>query len=644
MENDDEEVLDNTEMSYDLEDTEILKEFPPYEIEELTKEEILGDTVINYLLGLQDLTDRTLAIEQVRDKAREEKVLRPFNALLKAKEQKIKRSVSFEEKKISFPGIEELEYVTNKYEMDKQGRIYEIIPEVGRILVCYHPIAPVEIYKNLEDGSTKIKLAYYIDNKWNYIIVDKSTISSSQAIIKLSDNDIQVNSENAKFLVKYLAEIENLNRDIIPKSQSVSRLGWFNGELIPYSKKYEIDSVKDMPNIDEKFSEHGKLEDWVNFFKEIRKKSVVTRIIIAASVVSIMLDKIKQPGFTLHIYGESEYGKSVACMVAQSVFGNPAQVGDKGIGINFNFTANGLESVLNKYNNLPLFVNEMQHQKDAKDYDKILFLVSEGKGKTRSTKTFGVARQNSWNNIMITNGEKNIIKDNSNAGAYNRCFAYELKDYSFDNLPEVADFTKENFGTPIRKILKEMEKFDAKAIFKSELEKLNDEDTTNKQKIIQALIFTGDKITTDILFEDKYYLTIEDLSSSVIKKKDVAVEERAIEVIRDWYVSEIRHFWNKEDDNNEDTDKKKVEIFGRKIEENKIAFIVSVLKKKLLDNGYDSNEIINAWKRKEYLDRERGKNTKKVRINGELVNCIVVKFRDDEEFTDEELQGMEVPF
>ena len=625
-------------------DDEYLKEFTPYEIESLTKEEILGDTVINYLLSLQDLTDRTLAIEKVRDKAREENVLRPFNALLKEKQKLLKSTPKFGEKTLTFPGLNEVEYVTSKYELDKNGRIYEIIPDVGRILVCYHPILPVQTYINLEDGTNKVKIAFYIKKKWNYIIVDKSIIASSQAIIKLSDMGIKVNSENAKFLVKYLAEIEGLNENDIPESVSVSRLGWFNNELIPYSKKYEVDSVKDMPNLYEMFGENGKLEDWIDFFKEIRKDSVVTRIAIASSVVSIMLERIKQPGFTLHIYGQSEFGKTVSCMVAQSIWGNPAQ-DSKGIGINFNFTVNGLESALNKFNDIPLFINEMQHQKDAKDYDKILFLVAEGKGKARSTKTFGMARQNNWHNIVITNGEKNIIKDNSNAGAYNRCFAYELKDYAFENLSEVADFVKENYGTPIRKILENINNFDVKNIFKDELRKLEDEDTTNKQKIIQALILTGDKIVTDILFKDECYLTVEDLSSSVIKKKDIAVEERALEIVKDWYVSEIRHFWNKEDDK-DDTEKRKVEIYGRKIEDNKIGFIVSVLKKKLLDNGYDPNEIINAWKRKDYLDREKGKNTKKVRINGELVSCIVVNFKDDDEDNDieENLEEMEMPF
>lgn len=522
---------------------------------------------------------------------------------------------------ITFPGLNNNVYSTNKYEMTPDGIIYEVIPNVGRILVCYHPIVPVEKYKNIEDGMEKVKLAYYIDDCWNHIIVDKSLISSSQSIIKLSDTGIAVTSENAKFLIKYLSEIENLNRDKIKTNMSVSRLGWFNDKLMPYDKQYEFDNEKEMPNIQEKFEESGKLEDWAEFFREKRKYNNVSRIVMAGAVTSILLNKIKQSGFTIHVWGETEFGKSVCCMVAQSIFGNPAQTGGKGIGINFNLTNAGLEYALNTYNNIPLFINEMQHQKDAADYDKLLFLISEGKGKTRATKSGGLAKENSWNNVVITNGEKNIIKDHSNAGAYNRCISCEITNYSYKNLTEVADFCKENYGTVIREILKNLNKYDLKEIFKNNLALTESQEITNKQKILEALIMTGDKILTDIIFKDKYYLTIEDFENKTIKKTDLVIEERAYEVVRDWYVSEKRHFLAYESDDSQEI---KVEVYGKQMPKGYVAIIPSVLKKVLEDNGYDKNEVLNAWKRKNYINCERGKNTKSVRMNGAVTRCIVL--------------------
>ena len=74
---------------------------------------------------------------------------------------------------ITFPSLNDYVYNVNKYEMSPDGVIYEVIPNVGKILVCYHPIVPIEKYRNIEDGLEKIKLAYFVDNSWSNIIVDK---------------------------------------------------------------------------------------------------------------------------------------------------------------------------------------------------------------------------------------------------------------------------------------------------------------------------------------------------------------------------------------------------------------------------------------------------------------------------------------
>ena len=543
-----------------------------------------------------------------------------------------------------FPELGNTVYNTNRYEMSSEGIIYEIIPEIGKNLVCYHPILPIEKYKNLEDGTYKIKIAFYKDENWHYLTVDKSIISSNQKIVSLSDLGIAVTTENSKFLVKYLAEIENLNADKIKVKEIFPKLGWYGENLVPYTDEIEFDNETEMSNVKEKFGESGKLEDWIEFFKERRKYNNVSRIAMAAGVASILLKDIKQNGFTVHIYGESETGKTVACMAAQSIFGNPSQTDNKGIGINFNFTAVGLEYRLNLYNNIPLFVNEMQHQKDAKDYDKILFLISEGKGKSRGTKNGGIARENSWNNVVITNGEKNIIKDNSNAGAYNRCIACEMKDYSYENLSDVADFVKENYGTPIRKILEELGNYNLKNIYNDKLELIKDQDITNKQKILEAILLTADKILTDILFKDEYYLIPDDFSDKTVSKKEVMIEERAYNVIKDWVVSEKRHFLMQEQDDKEiDNSEIKVDIYGKEMSYGYISIIPSVLKKVLEDNGYDFNEVLKAWRKKDYIKHDENKNTLSVRLNGAKTRCIVLDMKRDIE-NEEDEEKMILPF
>lgn len=627
-------------------DQEILNEFPPYEVEELEEEDILSDMVIDYLVSIMNPVERMRQFEAVKKKAREFKLTKAFTQLYNYKDNLMgaKNLEEKQEKGLQFPEMNGIVYKTNSFELDEEtNSIYLDSGKLGKFLVCYHPILPIELYKNIEDGKEKVKIAFYRKNKWEYVIVDKSVICSNQKIVSLSDLGIAVNSENAKFLIRYLSEIENLNKDKIKENVSISRLGWFDDVLIPYSNKYEFDNEIEMPNLREKFGESGELKDWIEFFKERRKYNIISRIVMAASVASILLKDIKQNGFTLHVWGTSEYGKTVACMVAQSIFGNPSQTDNKGIGINFNFTNVGLEYRLNLYNNIPLFINEMQHQKDAKDYDKILFLVSEGKGRSRGTKNGGIGKENSWNNVVITNGEKNIIKDNSNAGAYNRCISCELTQHSYEKLSEVADFVKENYGTPIREILEHLKEYNCKEIFKEKMKEIENQEITNKQKILEAIILTADKILTDILFKDSFYLQPEDFEDKTVKKDSVAVEERAYEMIKDWFISEKRHFLMQDEENTDNRDLK-VEIFGKEMRYGNIAIIPTVLRKVLRENGYDMEEVVNAWKRNGYLKCEKGKNTLSVRINDAKTRCIVIDMNKNEDDTSESEEENILPF
>lgn len=221
---------------------------------------------------------------------------------------------------LTFPDMNGTVYHSNRYTIDENNFIYEVIPDVGKILVCYHPILPIEKYKNIEDGTEKIKIGFYLENGWKYVIVEKSLISSNQSIIKLSDLGISVNSENAKHLVKYLAEIENLNKELIPVNISTSRLGWIgNDVLIPYSDKYEFDNDREITSIRERFAESGTLEEWVEFFKEKRKYNSISRIIMAAGVASILLKRIKQNGFTIHIWRKIRVWKN-SCLYDRTIY------------------------------------------------------------------------------------------------------------------------------------------------------------------------------------------------------------------------------------------------------------------------------------------------------------------------------------
>lgn len=105
----------------------------------------------------------------------------------------------------------------------------------GRI--CSHPILIAERLNNLDTGTQKVKLSWPRFKRWRSLSVKRSVIASRNTIVSLADHAIAVNSDNAPELVRYLADFEADNENVIPVKNSLDRVGWVNGNMfMPYSQ------------------------------------------------------------------------------------------------------------------------------------------------------------------------------------------------------------------------------------------------------------------------------------------------------------------------------------------------------------------------------------------------------------------------
>ena len=151
----------------------------------------------------------------------------------------------------------------------------------GEVEACNHPIMPIRRLKNIETDTEKIVLAYCKrGEKWRTITVDRKTISSTNSIISLADYGIAVNSENARNLIKYLAEVENLNLDVLPLQKSVSRLGFIGKHgFSPYSEGLVFDAADAYRDMYNSVAPAGDFEKWKEVINDAREKNVVTRLL-----------------------------------------------------------------------------------------------------------------------------------------------------------------------------------------------------------------------------------------------------------------------------------------------------------------------------------------------------------------------------
>lgn len=488
--------------------------------------------------------------------------------------------------------------------------------------ICRHPIMPIQRLCNVDSGEERLKLAYKKGRFWRSIVVEKSVLASSSGILQLAANGIMVNSENAKPLSTYLLEMEQLNYDLIPEQKSVGRLGWISDHgFSPYVDDLVFDGETNFKHIFSAVKSSGSREAWVNVMRNLRSEKSPGRLFLAASFASVILEPCGLLPFFLHAWGGTEVGKTVGLMIAASVWACP-RLGD--FILTFNSTSVGQEMTASFLNSLPMCIDELQIQSSSgiRDFDRIIYQLTEGVGRTRGAKTGGLQRMNTWRNCIITNGEHPISNSSSGGGAVNRVIEFECDEKVYSDLVGICAVISQNYGFAGREFVEFLQQdgmFEAvNEIQKEYYRELLKSDSTDKQAASASAILAADAIATELIFKDGNNLTVADLEKIMTKKAEVNVNQRALE-----YVYELAERNPNRFKANEFGDYQG-EVWGKK-EDDCIYFIKSVFDREMANAGFNSTAFLAWAKRMGYIDTDKNKRTKKARILGGIVNTVCVK-------------------
>lgn len=514
-----------------------------------------------------------------------------------------------------------VELFSGQYKCEESG-VYFIDKFGYEVNVCRHPIMPIQRLCNADTGEERLEIAYKKGKNWRTVIVEKSVIASSSSILQLASYGILVNSENAKALSTYILEIENLNFDVIPEQQSISRLGWISQKhFSPYVEELVFDGETNFKHIFGAVKSSGSREAWVNVMRNLRSEKSPGRLFLAASFASVILEPCGLLPFFLHAWGGTETGKTVGLMIAASVWACP-RLGD--FILTFNSTSVGQEMTASFLNSLPMCIDELQIQSSAgiRDFDRIIYQLTEGVGRTRGAKTGGLQRMNTWKNCIITNGEHPISNSSSGGGAVNRVIEFECDEKVYSDLVGICAVISQNYGFAGREFVEFLQQdgmFEAvNAIQKEYYRELLKSDSTDKQAASASAILAADAIATELIFKDGNNLTVADLEKIMTKKAEVNVNQRALE-----YIYELAERNPSRFKANEFGDYQG-EVWGKK-EDDCIYFIKSVFDREMANAGFNSTAFLAWAKRMGYIDSDPGRRTKKAWILGGSVNTVCVK-------------------
>ena len=601
-------------------------------LKEYDAESILSEEVFTEIFNEPDEIQKARMLLSFQERAeqldKEHKgTLRKFNTMLKAYKKTFKE---IESSKKSHPqqladNYTHFDYFEDGHELysgswiaDDDGvRTFNMF---GEVLACYHPILPVKRLKNLETGEEQIEIAYKRNGRWYTKKFPKTVITSASRIVQLSGVGISVTSENAKNLVRYMSDIENMNDSLIEVQNSTSKLGWNGNDFIPYDQNIVFDGDNRFKSLFDAVHERGNEEAWYEHVKELRRTGKTEiKFMLAASFASVLIEPLGGLPFFVDLWGETEGGKSVSLMLAASVWANPDEsqyIGD------FKTTDVALEAKADMLNHLPMMLDDTSKTsaRIRDNFEGIVYDLCSGKGKSRSNKDLGINRENRWKNCIITNGERPLNSYVSQGGAINRILELECSQKIYEDPQRTAEILKKNYGFAGRAfvdVIKDREVKELKDMQRMFMDKLIDSDKMQKQAMSLSIILTADKIATESIFKDGVYISLDEAKETLTDYSDVSDNQRCYEYILGMIAMNQTRF----------DIATACEKWG--ILENGYAVIYNPAFDRICESGGFSRKAFLSWAdRHGKIQTQAGQYTKQKKIEGKNFRCVFLKLDD----------------
>ena len=494
---------------------------------------------------------------------------------------------------------------TGSFRATDKGVVYVTVSADGDMhyeTVCHHPLIPVGRLESMETGETSVKIAFKRGGYWKEIAVPRQQIAATRTIIDLAKHDIDVTSETARLLVRYLSDVLENNADVLKPQPLTSKMGWrlLHGQtvFVPFCESLTFDGGSFSAVLDS-LTETGDFVAWINLVKDLRAGDrLEPRIAIAASLASVLVEPLGILPFIVDFYGQTGGGKTVTINLAASVWGNPAPGAYVG---NFRSSDAYLEARADVLNNLPMILDDSKSancgtkKERAAFFQNLIYFLCTGKGRGRSNKRLEVERDRTWKNCTICNGENPLSDYADSGGAINRIIEIECNEDIYKNPGHICEIINSNYGFLGRQFVGtvcSIPAADLKAEYKTFCDNLEcGFDAPPKQAAAMAAILLADSIATDKIFHDGRNLTIHDVAELLTSKQTVSDGMRCYAYILECLEANREHF-NKD---NETLEQWGLTWDGREAGEQKTAYFYPTRFKKMLERAGFSDRAFRAW-------------------------------------------------
>jgi hypothetical protein len=310
------------------------------------------------------------------------------------------------------------------YELSTHG-VRKLGDEPVQVLSC-----PVIVAGRARDENRReelIELGWLRNGYWQQRVVERVEVADARRVVGLAAYGVPVTSNNARSVIQYISEFEAENLSLLPSTCVSRQLGWQETEvrdvfllgsrhLVTETGLVEVDEshgsiqFRGADEGDDQLAlgltRGGSLEGWLEAVRPVEAFPRV-RLALYTSFVPVVLPIVNAANFVLSFAGETSLGKTITLRVAGSVWGSPDESRPLTIVFTWDGTAVWRERAPATLNNLPLILDDTKRARKPQDVEQTIYDVSQGRGRGRGSPK-GLARQQSWQTVLLTSGEQPI--------------------------------------------------------------------------------------------------------------------------------------------------------------------------------------------------------------------------------------------
>lgn len=539
-----------------------------------------------------------------------------------------------------------------KYKLKKDG-LYRWDDDIKKFVFISKVVFIKERKQEIGSKEITLVLCYkYIGDEIDEIEISRGDLEQRK-IQSLRSKGVDVTSRNSKLIEEFLTFQEvNASYKMLYKN-----LGWIEGQTLD---TFALENFITKNGIDSKSEYAGNLmlkpigsrSTYLDLIKDEVVGHTPLEFIFAMAFAGVLIsyDCLNQTKQLLmaHAFGNSTTGKTTAAKLLASVFGKPTVTGD-GLIRTWNATATALKTQFGENHGVPMILDEASVQNSTYDFSSTIYQFSQGMDKARSNVELSIQKQITWSGTFFSTAENGLLEQsNQNKGLKARVLEFESVEWtkSKEHADKLNDLLEKNFGWLgiefVEFFFEKIENSDFKSSLKTHQQSFVSNNTDNNVNAITERLLEK---YAYVLVAAEYVNECFGLTLDVQAIKDFILEndakqapqrevaQTALECIQSKIVEHSNFFIEELGTPHIScTDEKAntTSTYGKKYHNGEVAILKEVVDKWLTAAKFNHpKQIMKELKDRGILDAEKGRNTRKRKLNGQEVNVYVFKNLSD---------------